>query len=370
MNNQQIFSTIDKDGLTLALTDVETPTPEGAHVLVEIEACPINPSDMFPLFGPADMMNAKFDGKTLTAPLPADRMAMVASRLGQALPVGNEGAGRVVAAGDDAAAQALMGKRVAILSGATYARYALVPAAACLPHHDKTTAQEAASSFVNPLTSLAMLETMKRDGAKGIVHTAAASNLGQMMVKLCKAESVPLVNVVRKPEQEALLKQLGAEHIVNSTAPDFHEALTAAIDATGATIAFDAIGGGTMAADILTCMERVASKNITGLNTYGSEQHKQVYVYGSLDFGPTTLPRAFGMCWGVGGWLMRTILAALPPARTMELYTKVANEITTTFASHYSAEISLAGLLDPANIAQYLPRQTGTKYLVRPDMKD
>ena len=368
MKNQQIFSTVTKAGvLELSLENNDIPTPTGDQVLVKLEACPINPSDMFPLFGLAAMEKAKLNGTILTAPIPPERLGMMAARMGMKLPVGNEGAGRVVATGDAPEAKALDGRLVALLSGETYANYACVPASACLPHNADTKARDAASSFVNPLTAFAMIETMHRDKHSALVHTAAASNLGQMLVKLCQAENVPLVNIVRKPEQAALLRDLGASHICDSSAADFPETLMQAIDETGANLAFDAIGGGQMAGHILAAMERVASKNATGLNSYGSTQHKQVYLYGSLDFAPTTIQRNFGMFWGIGGWLMRPILAELKPERRNEIFTRVADEITTTFASSYTAEISLQGLLDPANIAGYLPRKTGTKYLVTPN---
>ena len=364
---KQVFSTITKGGqLELSVADVETPTPGPDDVIIRIEAAPINPSDMGPLFGPASIDEARLQDAKLVAPVPENRMSMVASRLDQTLPVGNECAGTVIATGDSNAAKALDGKLVSIMPGAAYAQYACVPASACLAHNDTTSPQRAASSFVNPLTALCFLETMRMENHTGLVHTAAASNLGQMLVRLCAAENVPLVNIVRSEEQAATLRALGAKHICNSADADFIDTLTETLIETGITLGFDAIGGGRIASDILTAMERAASRNATGLNTYGSSQNKQVYLYGSLDFSPTTLNRAYGMTWSLGGWLMPLLLGRIGQERSNQLRQRVADEINTIFASDYTAELSLHEMITPAAIARYLPKKTGEKYLVTP----
>lgn len=368
--SQQIFSEITSDGqLKFSLQEVEIPSPKDHEVVVKIEAAPINPSDMWPMFGPADLRSAELseDGKLLTAPIHPGILPRMKSRLDMQLPVGNEGAGTVVAAGDSPAAQALMGKTVAVLSGATYAQYCCVPAQMCLAHHEGTTAAQAASSFVNPLTALSMVETMKMEGHTGLVHTAAASSLGQMLVKICAAEGVPLVNIVRKDAQVDLLKGIGAEHVVNSSADSYKADLIAAIEATGATLAFDATGGGDLASDILTAMEYVGSKDAKGLNTYGSPAHKQVYLYGGLDISPTVLNRAYGMAWGVGGYLLMQFLAKITPEQAMALNARVANEITTTFATDVSQVLSLSEAMEPANIAKYNAKATGGKFQINPN---
>lgn len=364
---QQVFSTIHANGtLELALADVDMPTPAAHEVVVRIDAAPINPSDMWPLFGPANLAEAQYDAarRCLTAPIHADHLAMVKPRLGQSLPVGNEAAGIVVAAGADA--QDLMGKLVSIMPRASFAQYACVPAITCLAHGEGTSAAEAASAFVNPLTALAFLETMRQEGHRAIVHTAAASNLGQMLVRLCAADQVPLVNIVRSSAQVATLKALGAEHVVDSSQENWWAALETALDATGATLGFDATGGGQLASDILTVMERVASKDVTGLNTYGSSVHKQVYLYGALDTGPTRLIRSYGMSWGVGGWLMPIQLERFGLEIAGAMRQRVAAEMKTIFASPYSREISLTELLDPEIARAYVAKKTGEKFLVTP----
>ncbi len=368
---KQLFSTVNSDNtLELSLDTVEVRTPGPDDVLVRIEAAPINPSDMFPLFGTADMRKAKHagdgDNLKLVAPISEATMPVMHSRIDQPLPVGNECAGTVIATGDSDAAKALEGRLVSILPGAAYAEYACVPAITCLTHNDGITAREAASAFVNPLTTLGFLETMRLENHTALVHTAAASNLGQMLVRLCTNESVELVNIVRSDAQVDILRALGAKHVCDSSAADFSGQLTDAIDATGATLGFDAIGGGQMANHILICMERALSKNASGLNTYGSSEHKQVYLYGGLDLNPTTLNRGYGMSWGIGGWLMPNMLARVGIKQAAEMRQKVADEIKTTFASSYTAEISLTEMLDPAQIAEYLPKKTGTKYIVTP----
>jgi NADPH:quinone reductase-like Zn-dependent oxidoreductase len=292
---------------------------------------------------------------------------MMAPRLDQSLPVGNEGAGVVVEAGASSQAQGLIGKTVAILGGAMYAQYRVVKAADALVLHDDATPRDGASCFVNPLTALGMVGTMRLEGHSGLVHTAAASNLGQMLVKISVKDGVPLVNIVRKPEQATLLKGLGAAHVVDSSQASFMDDLIAALDATGATLAFDAIGGGRLAGQILTAMEVVAARKGGGaLTRYGSTTHKQVYIYGGLDTGPTELNRAFGMAWGLGGWLLTYFLQKVGPSEAGKLRQRVADELKTTFASHYTAELGLAEALEPATLAAINKKATGEKYMIVP----
>ena len=339
-------------------------------VVVRIEASPINPSDIGLLFGAADMRSATASGTAINpvinAPIAAGFMPSMAGRLGQSMPVGNEGAGVVVDAGASLEAQALLGKTVAVLGGAMYSQLRCVKVGQCLVLPAGTTPAEGASCFVNPLTALGMVETMRREGHTALVHTAAASNLGQMLNKLCLKDNIALVNVVRKPEQVALLKALGARHICDASLPTFMDDLTAALAATGATIAFDATGGGKLAGQILTCMEAVLSRTATTYSRYGSTTHKQVYIYGGLDTGPTEFMRSFGMTWGVGGWLLFAFLLKIGDAPAQALKQRVAAELKTTFASSYSKEISLAEALQLDAIAVYGRRATGTKYLINP----
>ena len=339
-------------------------------MVVRIEAAPINPSDIGLLFGAADMRSATASGTAaspvITAPIAAKFMPSMGARVGQSMPVGNEGAGVVVDAGQSAEAQALLGKTVAVLGGAMYSQLRCVKAAQCLVLPAGTTAAEGASCFVNPLTSLGMVETMRREGHTALVHTAAASNLGQMLNKICIKDKIELVNIVRKPEQVAVLRALGARYICDASLPTFMDDLTAALVATGATIAFDATGGGKLAGQILNCMEAALNKTATTYSRYGSTTHKQVYIYGGLDTGPTEFNRSFGMSWGMGGWLMFPFLEKIGEAATQALKQRVAAELKTTFASSYSKEISLAEALQLDAIAVYGQRATGAKYLINP----
>ena len=356
--------------LELSLHDVPVPTPAANEVLVRVEASPINPSDLGLLIPGADMAAATVAGTperpVVTAPLGAGALGALSARLGQPLPVGNEGAGTVVAAGSSPAAQALLGKAVGIAGGGMYAQYRAIDASACLVLPEGATARDGASSFVNPLTALGMVETMRREGHSGLVHTAAASNLGQMLVKLCIKDAVPLVNIVRKPDQEELLRSLGAVHILNSASPSFKTDLVEALKATSATLAFDATGGGTLASHILRGMEEAASSTAAEYSRYGSTVHKQVYIYGGLDTSPTTLTRNFGMAWGLGGWLLTQFLQSSDTETLGRLRARVAAELTTTFASAYTREVSLAGMLRPDAFNSYVKRATGEKFLVTP----
>ena len=369
----QLRSLVKASGeLEVSLAQVPIPTPGPDEILVRIEATPINPSDLGLLIGPADLSTVKVSGAgdeaVVTAQIPPQIMRAMAGRVDQSLPVGNEGGGVVVEAGASPEAQALVGKTVGILGGAMYAQYRAVKAADALVVHADATPRDAASCFVNPLTALAMVETMRLEGHTALVHTAAASNLGQMLVKICLKDGVELVNIVRSVEQSALLKSLGAKYVVDSSTPSFMEDLIAALTATGATIAFDAIGGGKLAGQILTGMEVAANQRAGGAySRYGSTTYKQVYIYGGLDTGPTELNRAFGMYWGLGGFLLTPFLQKVGPAEVQRLRQRVADELKTTFASHYTSEISLAEALQPEVMAAYNRKTTGTKYLINPN---
>ena len=367
----QLRSQVNEDNtLELCLEEVTFPEPGPGEVLVRIEATPINPSDIALLFGPADLATARAGGTAerpvLTADIPENLMRMVAGRIGQSLPVGNEGAGVVVAAGDSAAAQALLGRTVGVVGGEMFAQYRCVDASQCLPLQEGTTAAQGASCFVNPMTTLGMVETMRMEGHTALVHTAAASNLGQMLNRVCAADGIDLVNIVRKPGQEAILRDLGAKFIVNSSGDNFMGDLTEALAATGATLAFDAIGGGKLAGQILTCMEAVAARSLSAYNRYGSDVFKQVYIYGGLDRGPTTLNRNFGFAWSLGGWLLMNFLQKAGMERVAAMRERVAAEITTTFASHYTREVSLAETLSLEALSVYGRQATGEKFLINP----
>ncbi|MBL9097858.1 MAG: zinc-binding dehydrogenase [Alphaproteobacteria bacterium] len=368
----QLRSLVTKDGeLQLSLARVAVDEPGADEVLVRVEGTPINPSDLGLLIGPADMKAARVSGKgaeaVVSAPVAPQFMRMMAARVGQSMPVGNEGAGVVVKAGASPAAQALLGKTVAMIGGAMYAQYRTIKAADILQLHPGTTAAEGASCFVNPLTALGMVETMRREGHKALVHTAAASNLGQMLNKICLADGIGLVNIVRSAEQEKILRGIGAKIVLDSQAPGFMEALTKALVETGATLAFDAIGGGKLASQILTGMEIAASQTGSGYSRYGSTTHKQVYIYGGLDTGPTELTRSYGMAWGIGGWLLTPFLMKIGGPEVNRLRKRVADEIKTTFASHYTRTISLAETLQPDIIQAYAKRATGEKFLINPN---
>ncbi|MEO6956687.1 MAG: zinc-binding dehydrogenase, partial [Antricoccus sp.] len=342
----------DQQTIELSLTEIELPEPQPNEVVVAIEATPLNPSDLGLLFAGADMSQATISGDeqrpVVTAALSAGAFRAATPRVGRSLPVGNEGAGRVVAAGSSAEAQALLGTMVALSGGAMYTQYRHIDAAACLPVPDGTSAKLAAASFVNPMTTLGMIYTMRAEGHTALVHTAAASNLGQMLVKLCLEEGIPLVNIVRSQAQCELLLGIGATHVLDSSTDTFTEDLIAALTETGATLAFDAIGGGKLASQILTCMESALSAG-QQFSGYGSATHKQVYLYGGLDTGPTELRRAYGMAWGVGGWLLPPFLGTIDAQTYSELRQRVANGLTSTFASSYTDEVSLQDALKLEN---------------------
>lgn len=368
----QLRSLITADGqLELSLADVAVPVPSESQVVIRIEAAPINPSDLGLLFAGADMNAAVASGTAerpvITAPVSPGVLRAMSSRVGQSMPVGNEGGGVVVAAGSAEAAQALLGKTVGVLAGGSmYGQYHRVHSSQCLVLPDGVTPAQGASCFVNPLTALGMAGTMQMEGHTALVHTAAASNLGQMLNRLCLADGIGLVNIVRKPEQEALLRAQGAKIVCDSSSPTFSTDLVQALIDTAATIAFDAIGGGRLASAILSGMETAASASAKDFSRYGSTTHKQVYIYGGLDRSTTELTRNFGMAWSMGGWLLTPFLQRVGAAEGERLRQRVAAEITSTFASTYSDEVSLARALSLEAIAEYGMQATGTKYLITP----
>ncbi|CAB3752680.1 NADH oxidase [Burkholderia sp. MSh2] len=367
---RELRSTIDQNGtLTLSLEHVELAEPGDDEVIVRVEATPVNPSDIGLLLGPADLSriesggSATGPGTTLTVP-PA-RLSGVAGRIGQSLPVGNEGAGTVVAAGKNAAA--LQGKRIGMYGGAMYADYRKIGVDNVMVLPDDASAADGASMFINPLTALGFVETARREGHKAIVHTAAASNLGQMLQRICLADGIPLVNIVRSDEQVALLRGIGATHVLNSKDEDFVARLTDAVAETGATLAFDAIGGGQLGSDILQAMERAAARTPGAYSRYGSAVFKQLYIYGSLDTAPTVLNRAaFGYAWGVSAWLLFNFLPRIGPDAAQHLRQRVTDELTTTFASHYTRTIGLADVLQPDVLRAIERKATGEKFLIDP----
>ncbi|MDQ2700770.1 MAG: zinc-binding dehydrogenase [Actinomycetota bacterium] len=364
ISGRSVRSTVTSEGaLELRLVEETLEDPTGAQVLVSVEATPVNPSDLGVLIGPADASTLQPAGDGLDGQLPEQALPVMRDRLDRPLPVGNEGAGTVVAAGPDATE--LVGKHVSLVGGAMWSDYRLVDSAAVIPLPDDATPADGAALFVNPMTALSMVETMRAEGHTALVHTAAASNLGQMLVKICRDDGVGLVNVVRSAEQEATLTGLGAEHVVDSSQPDFAKRLEEAVKSTGATLAFDAVGGGTLAGDILSAMERSVPP-ADRWTPYGSDTHKQVYIYGSLDFGPTTIKRTFGMRWSVGGYLLTDALGRLGGEAIGRMRNRVLSELKTTFASSYTKTIGLADILDPAELTVCAKRRTGEKFLIDP----
>lgn len=371
--NLELRSLITDNGeLELSLLEAPIQDPKPDEVVVRVEAAPINPSDLVLLFGAADMRGARQSGSkeypVVIATVPAGARRAMAGRIGQSLPVGNEGAGVVVKTGESPEARALQGRTVAMLGGAMYTRFRTIKVSQCLPLPDGTKPSEGASCFVNPLTALSMVEAMRRENHTGLVHTVGASNLGIMLNRICLLDGVPLVNIVRKDEHVELLKHLGAEHVCNSSAPTFMDDLTKALAATGATIAFDAIAGGRIASQVLSCMEAVAVSKMSEYSRYGSNVFKQVYMYGGLDRSPTELLRSFGMNWSVSGWLLTPFLQKIGPAATQKLRERVVAELKTTFASQYAKEISLAEAVTLDALSEYTKMGSGAKYLINPSL--
>jgi NADPH2:quinone reductase len=368
----QLRSLVRTSGeLELSLVSIPVPAPEPDEVVIRVEASPLNPSDLGLLFGTAEMSTAKQSGTpsnpVVTARIPDAHLKSMKSRLDKSLPAGNEGAGIVVGAGSSEAARALLGKTVATFGGAMYAQYRCVPAGKCLVLPEGTTPAEGASCFVNPLTALCMIETMRREGHTALVNTAAASSLGQMLNRVCIQDRIGLVNIVRTEQQADILRAIGATHVCNTIAPAFKHDLTRALAATGATLAFDAIGGGKLAGQILSCMEAALRMSDNDYSPYGSTIHKQVYIYGGLDPGPTILHRNFGAAFSIGGWLLMACLRKIGSAAEQRLHERVVAELKTTFASHYTKVVSLAEALHLEEIAVYGRRATGGKYLINPN---
>lgn len=363
---KQLTTRLDADGtLTVQLNDKTWDAPTGSQVLVQVEATPINPSDLGLLFASADTDNAEYSPGKIVAKMPENATRAMKARHGLAMPAGNECAGIVVAAGEDPAAQALLGKRFACVPGSAYATYAYADANMGFAVDDSVTAEQAASSFVNPMTALGFVETMKMEGFTGIVHAAAASNLGQMLVRICQEDGIPLINVVRSDAQVKLLKDLGATHVLNMTDADYMPRLIDAIAETKAMLGFDPIGGGTVASQFLTAMEAAASRG-AAFSRYGSSEPKKVYIYGALDLGPTILNRAFGLTWELAGWLLTPFMAKAGPEVVGRMRARVMKDLTTTFASHYARKGNLVDMLTRDAVAMYNARRTGEKYLVTP----
>lgn len=367
VHGRKLISTLHEDGrLIVELIEETLRPPKGDEVLVRVEAAPINPSDLGLLLASADVENADYAEGRIVARMPEPARRALAGRVGQPMTIGNEAAGTVIAAGEAPEAQALMGKRVAMIGGGMYAEYRLLGAAGCMALPDDVTAEQGASAFVNPMTALGFVETMRREGHKAIVHTAAASNLGQMLVRICQEDGIPLVNIVRNDAQVAILRDLGADYVLDSSKDDFNARLQDAVTATGATIVFDAIGGGDLVSRILHAMEQAASK-AAPYSRYGSDILKQAYIYGALDLSPTILTRSFGFGWNVGGWLLFPFLQKIGGKSAERLRRRVRDGLTTTFASQYKARISLDQALSRDTVLRYNARRTGEKYLIVPN---
>lgn len=362
---KQLFSTLADGKLTVEIQEAEFAAPTGNQVLVEMEAAPINPSDLALLTAGADLENAEYSVGKFVAPMPEPFYSAQKGRHGLTLPVGNEGAGTVVAAGEGEAAQALLGQRVACVPGNAYSQYCYADAMMCLPLGELSS-EQGASAFVNPMTALGFVETAKMEDQKAIIHTAAASNLGQMLIRICQEDNIPLVNIVRKKEQFDLLTDMGAKHIVNSSEDDFAQQLRSAIEETGAYFGFDPIGGGQMVDHCFKAMEQVAASKMSEYSRYGSDQAKKMYIYGRLDFGPTILTPAYGFGWTLSGWLLTPFLQSAGMDRVIAMRARVLKGLTTTFASSYKTKVSLEGMLEKDAVLDYRAMKTGEKYLVTP----
>lgn len=363
---KQLFTTLGSDGnLTLEVSEQTFPDPKPHQVLVKMEAAPINPSDLAILTSAADFENAEYSPGKVVAKMPQPFLSGQKARHDQRLPAGNEGAGTVIAAGDSEQAQALMGQRVACVPGHAFSQYAIADAMMCLPLGDNT-CEDGASSFVNPMTALGFVENAKMDGAKAILHTAGASNLGQMLVKICLEDGIPLVNIVRNAENVEMLKSLGATHVVNSSDDDFMDQLRNAIDETDAFYGFDPIGGGKSVDTAFKAMEQVAARKMTEFSRYGSNQQKRMFIYGRLDTSETILTPSYGFGWTLSGWLLTPFLSSAGFETMGRMRQRVLDNLTTTFASSYKAKVDLEGMLTKDAILDYKQMKTGEKYLVTP----
>lgn len=362
---KQLYSTLDGGKLTVEIRETQFPDPTGNQVLVQMEAAPINPSDLFLLTSAADLENADYSPGKFVADMPEPFNSAQKARHGQALPVGNEGAGTVVAAGDSEEAQALVGQRVGCVPGNAYSQYCIADAGMCLPLGELSS-EQGASAFVNPMTALGFVENAKMEGQKAIIHTAAASNLGQMLIKICQEDAIPLVNIVRKAEQVEMLKALGAEYVINSSDDDFVDQLSAAIGATDAYYGFDPIGGGQTLDSCFKAMEQVAAAKMTEFSRYGSDQAKKMYIYGRLDFSPTILTHSYGFGWTLSGWLLPYFLAQAGMETVVRMRQRVLAGLTSTFASSYKSRVSLEEMLTKDVALDYRAMKTGEKYLVTP----
>ncbi|MBW8852731.1 MAG: hypothetical protein JF600_18365, partial [Xanthomonadales bacterium] len=340
--------------LRLHVEREQFPDPGERQLLIRIEAAPINPSDLVPLLAHVDLHSLRREGGETLGTIPSDALAGLQARAGKALPVGNEGAGVVVAAGKHA--EHLVGRTVAVAGGRTYAQFRLADIDEILALPPGVVPRQAASAIVNPLTAMAMLETMRREGHTALINTAAASNLGQMLNRLCLADGVDLINIVRSDEQAAILRAAGARYVLNSAAADFEATLVEAIFEVGATLAFDAVGGGPLAGTILAAMGKANDRRSTGYSRFGSTTRRQVYLYGRLSRAPTEIGADVGVAWTVGYWLVWPMLEELGADVRARLRARAAAEATTTFASHYAEEISLTQALDPAIIARFARR--------------
>ena len=371
--SKEMRSKVTKEGyMEISIIETQIPKPKGNEVLIKIEAAPINPSDLGRLLSHAadlsDINTMEGNQPTLIKiKLKEKLISPLKPRLDQSLSLGNEGAGVVVDAGPEA--KEMIGKTVGLAGGGMYCQYRCMPANNCLLMDDQTSPEEAASSFVNPMTALGFIETMKLEGHEALIHTAASSNLGQMLIKICKTDSVPLINIVRNSSQIELLKNVGANFVCSTSDKSFEEDLFTSIKETGATLAFDATGGGNegkLAGQILSAMERAILSSSKEYKIYGSDTHKQVYIYGGLDRSPTILNRSYGMSWSIGGWLLMPMINKFGMEKFQKMRERVAREIKTTFASKYHKHISLEQALQPDIIRAYAAQSTGKKYLITP----
>jgi NADPH:quinone reductase-like Zn-dependent oxidoreductase len=353
--------------LMLAIAEVPVAQPAGSEVVIALEAVPVNPSDLMTMLATAGPANARRENGEVMLRVEPKPLEARKRRIGQPLAVGLTGAGTVIAAGEQA--EDLIGRRVSAISmtRGSFGEYLTLDRAACAPLPDAVSCRDAADVFCNPMTVMAMVEEVKLAGQRAMIHTAAASNLGQMLVRVCAEDGIELVNVVRRAEQADLLRGMGARYVVNSTEPTFAKDLAAAVCATGATIAFDAIGGGDMAGTLHRAMEEAEAAKMPAYSPYGSPTPKHVHIYGYLDRSPTVLDvDAYGMQWNVGLWFQGATLAKVSQERVGALLGRVIAGLNGPFASHFAHVVSLDQMLDPEVMAGYARQATGEKYLIDP----